>query len=230
MADQKENKRFVLGEGRVINSSLFEKDTYTGPDGKEGKPSYKIEMAYPKVEGGPIDDLLARMQAFVDEHFPGASNEDPAGILDIDGGKVISSVLDGDVLAANKEKLGKKGDAYKGHWVIRSNTMYNKDGNDAPGGIEVWDEEVQPVTPLDQTKVYNGCHGHVAVTIGSYELTNNVTKEKLNALKLYLNAFQKTKDGERLASQASTSSLFKPVGRTPGAGAATTGGRRAAKG
>ena len=47
-----------------------------------------------------------------------------------------------------------------------------------------------------------------------------------DGVNLYLQGFQRTRDGEHIVSAADTSQLFKPVGREKGAGT----GKRARKG
>ncbi len=136
-----EVKTFLLPEGRVINASLFEKDTYTDAQGNAGKPSYKIEVAFEPddVEGeGTIEDAL--IDHACEKWGDGAEKD----YLD---GKMRSPLLDGDKLAEKREARGKPGDAYKGKLVIRAHTLFNKDGEDAPGGIQVWNDD-NPVGPI----------------------------------------------------------------------------------
>ena len=223
MAEQKKKEaaeRFALPEGRVINSSLFEKDQYQPERGQPGKPMYKIEIAFPKDDGTGkcvLDEVFARLQKFADDNWePPADANDPAGLLNVDGGYIISGVRDGDKLAAKREKAGKKGDAYRGMWVIRANTEFNADGQSGPGGIEVFDEDVNRIYPPEKHKVYNGCYGHAVVSLGAWEDDDTGN----HAITFYLAGFQKTKDGEKLASFQSSSTLFKPVGRKPGETAA----------
>lgn len=216
MAEAKrETKTLLLPVGRLINESLFERDSYTGPDGKEGTPSYKIELAFdPKdVQGeGTVEDAI--LDAGIEKWGP--SFED----LYLDG-KIIGPFISGDKLAARRVEKGKEGGAYAGKLVARANTIYNLNGQDAPGGIQVWDEQVKPIGPANRQAVYPGCFGQAAVTIHCY-LDNRGDK----AMKFYLSAFQKTGDGEKLVASKDTSSLFKPVGKPAGDADATTGRRR----
>ena len=209
MADKKEVEIFTLPEGRVINCALFEKEIYTNPKGEAGKPSYKIEIAFdPKdVEGeGTFEDILAD---FADEKWGEGAGQD---FLD---GKIRNPFLNGDKRAAKREKDDKPGDAYKGKVYIRPHTLFNRDGRDGPGGIAVWndgaDGEVGPIEPMNADQVYPGCYGKVAVTIGSYE-----DNQGDPCLMLYLSAFQKTNDGDKLMTPRDTSKLFEPVGRKKG--------------
>lgn len=215
-------KQIALPEGRIINHSLFKRDQFN----EEAKPSYKIELAFPK-EGGTLDSFMEELLAKADDTWPGLKGKDAE--IDIDDGNLISGILDGDVLAARREEKGKKGDAYKGMWVIRANTQYNLHGVEGEGGVAVYDEAVELIQPAAQGNVYNGCYGIAAVTIGTYTTEDKRTKVTYKAMKCYLSAFQKTKDGEKLVSQADHSKLFKPVGRTAPAGA-ETGSRRSRKG
>lgn len=217
MAKQTEKKeafQFTLPKGRMINGSLFIKDKFD----EKATPSYKIEVAFPK--DGDFDAVIEKLLEFVDNTWPGLKDKDAE--LNIDGGNIISGIIDGDRLAAKREKDGKKGDAYKGMWVIRASTIYNHEGRDGDGGVQVWDAAVKPVEPTDAGKVYNGCYVKVAVSLGNYEDDRSGN----NGIKFYLNAVQKVDDGEKLVAQRDTSVLFKPVGRTEGAAESTTRSRR----
>ena len=214
-AKKKEKKVFLLPEGRLINESLFEKDAYTDAQGRAGTPMYKVEMAFDpaSVTGeGTFEDNLADAaadawgDAWFDRFFDG---------------DVKSPFLSGDKLAQKRADKGKEGDAYKGKLVLRSSTIYNLNGQDAPGGIQVWDENVQPIGMANRSVIYPGMYGVLAVTIHPY-LTNEGDK----ALKCYLEAFQRTRDGEKLVASKDSSKLFKPVGRDTGA----SEGRRSRRG
>lgn len=218
MADKTETKIFLLPEAMLINEALFEKDAYTGEDGKPGTPFYKAEMAFDPatVTGqGTIEDELANAaadkwgDAWFDRYFEG---------------HVTTPLLSGDKLAQRRADKGKEGKAYEGKIVIRANTIYNLNGQDAPGGIQCWDEAVKAIGPANRQAIYPGCFGQMAVTIWPY-LDGRGDK----ALKFYLTAFQKTRDGEKLVAARDTSSLFKPVSKPAGEASKTTGrARRAA--
>jgi len=199
----------VFPEGRVINCSLFEKDAYEDAKGNKGTPSYKIEMAYDP------DDLIPAEDQIVDYAISlwGPSAEDQ-----YNDNVIKSPIIDGDKLAAKREKKGKAGDAYKGKDVIRANTQFNLHGQNAPGGVYVCGPDAGQIEAVNQSKVYNGCYGIMAGTVKEYE-DNDGNK----ALKIYLSGFQKTKDGERLASGTDFSKVFQPVA---GAASSEGGGRR----
>lgn len=218
----KEKTTVLFPEGTLINASLFEKDTYTDPEGRPGTPSYKIEVAYDKkdleVEGGVFDQYLA----FIDKTF-GAN---PERVMDIDGGDVVTPFLDGDKLAKKRQKAGKKGDAYEGKIVVRSSTIFNKHGQDAPGGIQVWDPQVQEIGPANQGDIYPGCKVRVATSLNVWVKKGSGNEDDRDAIKSYLDGVQKTDDGERLVTGKDTSVLFKS--RDGGAAANTS--RRSRKG
>lgn len=205
MAKREENTvkidTFTLPEGRVINHSLFKKDAFDD----KSVPSYKIELAFDK-DSAEMADLEDMLLDAADQRWGAGAGDDPDLVLPL---------LDGDKLAKKREKKGKQGDAYKGMIVIRSNTIYNLDGQDGPGGIQVFDADAAPIEPARQGEVYQGCYGIGAVNIGFYE-----DNDGNNAIKLYLAAFQKTRDGERLVTASDRSTLFKPVGRENGGGTA----------
>ena len=197
MAKKVEKKTSVqqrlLPVGRVINHSLFRKEQFN----EKATPSYKIELAFDK---GELDDFYNQCLDYANETW-GAGSEDA----------VIIPIKDGDEMAAKRKKDGKPGDAYAGKDVIRANTIYNKDGDDGDGGIQVLNVDVSPIGPANASEIYLGCLGIAAVTFGNYQdqATGN------NAITLYLAAFQKTADGDRLVTAKDYSGLFKPVGRVP---------------
>jgi len=197
MAKRVEKKTSVqqrlLPVGRVINHSLFRKEQFN----EKATPSYKIELAFDK---GELDDFHNQCLDYANETW-GAGSEDA----------VIIPIKDGDEMAAKRKKDGKPGDAYAGKDVIRANTIYNKEGDDGDGGIQVLNVDVSPIGPANASEIYLGCFGIAAVTFGNYQdqATGN------NAITLYLAAFQKTADGDRLVTAKDYSGLFKPVGRAP---------------
>jgi len=214
MADKKETKTILLPEGRVINASLFEKDQYAPEKGSPGVPSYKIELAFdPKlVTGqGTVEDEL--INAACDEW--GDPAED-----DFLNGVIRSPLLKGDDLAKDREERGKAGDAYKGMIVIRANTFFNLNHQDAPGGIQVYGPDVKEIGPATQNEIYPGCYGQAAVVISAYLM------DRKRGVKFYLTAFQKTRDGDKLVSQANYSTLFKPVAGAGSPTADAPAGRR----
>lgn len=199
-------------KGRMINGSLYVKDAYD----EKSVPSYKIEIAVKgtSATNPALAELEDTMLDFADARWGKGAGDDPDLVL---------PMLDGDVLARKREKKGKEGDAYKGTTVLRANTIYNKDGIDGPGGIQVYDEDVQEVPPARSGELYPGCEVEIAFTLSGYE-----DNQGNNALKLYLSAVQKVGDGEKLVRAADRSTLFKPVGRSGGGAAAGEGRRRRA--
>lgn len=186
-----------LPEGRLINSALFTKDAYN----EKSVPKYKIEVAFSKKDKA-FDEIIGEVEAAAQSKYGAKAKLD----IDIDGGEVVSGIIDGDKLAAKREKKGKEGDAYKGTWVIRASTIYNKHGEDGPGGITVLDEACEDVDPTQKHEVYNGCYIEALTAIGFY--TNDDGEDCLN---WYLKAVQKVGDGEKLAGTASdVKSAFKP--------------------
>ena len=187
-----------LPEGRLINSALFTKDAYN----EKSVPKYKIEVAFSKKDKA-FDEIIGEIEAAAQAKYGSKAK------LDIDGGDVVSGIIDGDKLAAKREKKGKEGDAYKGTWVIRASTIYNKHGEDGPGGITVLDEALEEVDAAQNkvdNVVYNGCYIEALTALGFY--TNDDGEDCLN---WYLKAVQKVGDGEKLAGTASdVKAAFKP--------------------
>lgn len=214
----------TLPEGRLLWGALFKRDIYKDPKtGAEGKPAYKVQMGISPDGADSLTDAIA--DALEDKYGPDVAN------AWIDGkDNVMSPFKEGDDLAAAKEAAGKKGDAYKGLMIFSAETLYNADGQEADGGIEVYDEQVNRVLPASASTVYNGSYGMAAVQIHVYDTTvdvranGRIVKEKVYKVKFRLKGYQKTRDGDKLASQGggSVAGAFKPVGRAPEA----DGGRR----
>ena len=201
--ERKETKTVLTPVGRLINEALFEKDKFN----EEATASYKIEMAFPWDDVAKLEDELA---AAAQEKWGGSAGDDYMN------DKIISPLLDGDKLAARREEKGKPGDAYKGMAVLRAKTIYNKDGLNASGGIQVFGPETEEIDPINRREIYTGCYGKAVVSIGNYDDSRSGD----HALMFYLHAFQKTKDGERLITARDYSEVFKPVGREEGSGPA----------
>jgi len=196
-----EKTQILTPVGRLINHALFEKDKFVDAKGNEGKPSYKIEMAFDP------DDLKDLEDAIVDACVTkwGASAE-----KDYDEGKINSPILDGDDLAAKRVAKGKQGDAYVGKLVIRASTQFNLDGQDAPGGVYVAGDDGNALDFTQRGTVYQGCMGMALIEVNCYDPIGRDGKPGVN---LYLKGFQWTGEGERLVSN-SAAGAFKPVGRT----------------
>lgn len=191
-------------EGRLINGHLFVKSAYTDPrTQKPGTPYYTLEMAFdPKdIYNSKDPDAL--------ESIVAAAIEEKWGEQVWDDYDVRMPFLEGDDLKKRRERKGKEGEAYGGKTVIRAKTIYNKDGEDDVGGIEVYDEAVQPIAAAQKGQIYNGCMGIAVLSINLYE--DNAGNP---AAGFYLKAFQKTGDGERLRSHSDRSGMFKPIKTT----------------
>ncbi len=199
MTEKKTNDPITLPEGRVINQSLFTKDQFND----KATPSYKIEVAFDK---GALNDLFnACLDCAVEKWGEGADEDDD----------LIIPILDGNVLAAKREKKGKVGDVYKDKDVIRANTIFNANGDDAPGGAAVYGPELEVIGMAQMGEVFRGCYGYVAVTLAPYISEGNHGEPDRNAITLYLTAFQKTRGDkdDLIAGSADHSTLFKAVGR-----------------
>ena len=210
MAEEK--VRHLTPVGRLIHESLFEKDQYTTDKGKDGDPAYKIEVAFDRddVEGdGTIEDGI--MDAVVAEWGEAAEQQ----LLD---GKIKTCLIDGEELKARREEKGKNGDAYAGKLVMRASTKFNKHGQDAPGGVQVYDEDVQEIGPATRDQIYPGCLVQVGLVFSCYDVQGK-------GVKAYLVAVQKVGEGEKLVSQADHSTLFKPAARSE-----SGGGRKSRRG
>ena len=181
MAKKKAEKKeaavvHLLPEGRVINHSLFKKDQFNA----QATPAYKIELAFPK---GALDDFFDLCLNFAVEKWGEGADTEEAG--------TIIPIIDGNKLADKREANGKPGDAYRDMDVIRANTIYNKNGEDGPGGIQVLNMDTSEVGPANAGEVYQGCFGIAAVTMSGYLKEGTGNDPDRNAITLYLAAFQK---------------------------------------
>ncbi|MGH7409621.1 MAG: ssDNA-binding protein [Candidatus Methylomirabilis sp.] len=214
MADKKQVKKFVTPEGRLVWGHLFEKEAGTF-NGKPAVPAYKVQMAF---ELDALKDLIDEVYTLAQATWGNVE-------LDIDGGTVATPFKDGDEEKAKKESRGKKGDAFAGKIVFSAKTIYNSEGQDAPGGIEAYLPDLSKADLATRGEFYNGCMGQAAITMGIY--TDNNGKPGIN---FYLAAFQQTGDSERLFAQTDHSSLFTARGGAVGRTAAAPAGRRVRKG
>lgn len=201
-----EKQRVTTPVGRLINNSLFEKDAYTDEKGREATPSYKIEMAFDEKDIVELENAI--VAAAVAEWGKDAEK-------DYDKGEIRSPIIDGNELAKKREAKGKKGDAYAGKLVIRAATIYNRNGDDAPGGVYVCGPDAVEIDFANRGEIYNGVLGVAVVVPSAYSVSGE------RGVTLYLQGFQKVEDGERLRGQ-DVSSLFKPM---MGKGSETKGRR-----
>lgn len=201
--DKKAAEVHLLPKGMVINHSLFSKDQYN----EKATPSYKIELAFEKKA----------LDAFYDKLLDFAVDKWGKGADDKDSGLIIP-IKSGDIFAKKREAKGKSGDAYAGKEVIRANTIFNKHGEDGPGGVAVYDMDAETeIGVANGDEFYRGCFAQAAVVIGSYTTEDN-DGNPVNGLTLYLSAVQKVGDGDPLTAPKDHSALFKPVGREEGEG------------
>lgn len=185
-------------EGRLINGSLFEKDVYKDDKGREATPSYKIEIAF-----DDNDDL-----ADLEEAIIAAAVEtwgDKAEAM-YDSGEISGPLLVGDDLAKARQERGKEGDAYAGKIVARAHTIFNKHGENAPGGVYVAGSDGLEL-PFDKRgTIYNGSYGIAVVTPETYEISGK------KGVTLYLSGYQFSRDGEPLRGN-SVAGMFKPLAK-----------------
>ena len=210
-----ETKTVATPEGRLINESLFEKDKFDD----KATPSYKMELAI---------DNDADFEALEEALYQAAVAEWGEEVVDKEwnADEILLPFKDGDTMATRREEKGKPGDAYKGKTVIRAHTIYNKDGSNGPGGIQVYDTDLSEIGAVNRSAIYSGCYGEAGVTVGCYI----DSRTDAHALMFYLVVFHKTKDcadDERLVTAADHSKLFKPVGKkASGRSTGRAGGRK----
>ena len=206
-----ETTRLTTPIGRLVNGSLFEKDAYKDERGHEATPSYKIEMAFDEVDIEALENAV--VEAAIAEWGAGAEQ-------DYEDGIIRSPILEGDDLAKKRQEKGKSGDAYEGKVVVRASTIYNRHGEDAPGGVYVCDENAKELDFAERGKIYNGCHGIAALAPQAYSIDGR------KGVTFYLQGFQFVKDGDPLRG-VDPSSLFTATvsAASEGKGRRRRGGR-----
>ena len=200
-----ENNAFALPEGRLINGHLFVRSVYKDDKGREGNPKYSAEVAFPSPSGDAsiLKDFEDHLwEVMVDQFGVEKVNQYEKN------GWLRWPIKEGNKKAARREANGKPGDAYKDMDLITASSLYNKDGDPAEGGIDVFDEAVENIAPVNKSQVWNGCMGVIAVKAKGYEGTSDNDDPFISCV-LYLEAFQKTGDGERLAAAPNRSGLFQ---------------------
>ncbi len=208
---------FALPEGRLINGHLFVRQVYKDDKGREGKPNYSAEMVFEQGQLGEFEKYLENVMVaqFGQEKFNQYEKN----------GWVRWPIRDGDKKAARRKANGKNGEAYEGKDVVSASSLYNKNGDEADGGIEVFDAEVNPIEPVNKSEVFNGSFGCAAVKGKAYERTGD-DGDPIMSVVLYLEAYQKTRDGDRLAQKQDRTALFKKAGGGESSGNKGDGRRR----
>lgn len=219
----------TLPEARGINLHLFVPNAYQDPKpgSKPGEPAYKAEMAFSAEDRDTIEELMADAMA---AEFGKAAGD---AFFNRDAG-YFSPFLDGDELAGARAAKGKEGDAYKGKFILRMNTIYNHAGvkiaEGGSGGIAVYGPDAERIEVARQSEVFNGSYGIVAVTFKARESTDDVIENgrkrqvTSRTIKTYLKAYQMTRGEEADRLTSAQANPFKPLQRAGAAGA--DGGRR----
>ncbi len=205
MSDKKEQIKVTTPEGRVIHANVFKRDKFDDA----AEPFYNIEMAFsPSDLSGDDNDFENALFDFMCDNW-----ED--GEAAFNDGNFRDPRLDGDKLQKKREAKGKDGEAYAGKLILRAKTKFNKDGDDAEGGLAVHNPDTTLMSFDDSREIYGGMFGHIAVTFYGWEqdLPDGETR---HAVSLYLVALQKTREGERLATQQDTASNFSAVAEKGG--------------
>jgi hypothetical protein len=198
MAENKKQAITEYVEGRMTNGALFEKDQFVDARGKAADPSYKIELVSTEANIVALEEAVVK--AAVAEWGAEAADQ----YYDTD--EIRSPIQDAAAYAAKRREKGKVADAYEGDglFIVRASTIFNKNGENAPGGVYVCNEESAEVGFAERDQVYNGCYVMANVTASPYVIDGR------RGVTLYLNGVQKTADGERLRGK-DPSSLFKPM-------------------
>lgn len=149
----------------------------------QGTKKYSVTCLLPKSDKAGYDAL---MKAICEEY---QANKDTVlkGIA-----KPKIPVHDGDGTTSTGAEFGPE---CKGHWVFTASA-----NETFPPSVV--DQRVQPI--MNQTDVYSGCWGHVAISIYAY---NNQSK----GIGFGLNGIQKVKDDEALGFSFNASDAFSTV-------------------
>ena len=185
--------------GRLGFNALFEKDSYRDEKtGAESKPKYKADLILERNS-----DLDALWDVIYAVAIEGSGKDEATVATAVDNGWMSVPLKDGDDIKKAREARGKNGDAVAGKEVLRASTSFNADGNDAPGGIYVVDEDNNALDWNRRNKVYLGCDMRFSVSFQYYQ---NGSNEGVTA---YLNGAQYVGPGVRLGQDKSA--LFSPL-------------------
>ncbi len=205
----KENVAKTLPAGRLTHHSMFVRDIYTPTKGAPAEPSYKIEMLWHKdADIGIIEDII--LEAIEDE-WGELTQEEADDILAGKSDEYSSPLKDGNKYI--RKEPDKNREVYEDGKYLRAKTKFNKHGDDDAGGIMVYNEDMDELQATDQKQVYSGSYGRMAVTTNAYV----DSKTDKRSISFYLSAYQRTKDGDRLAVQRDHSTLFGKVTKEGGA-------------
>lgn len=191
-----------LPEGLVTFPNLFEKDAYTPQGGQPGKPQYKNEMVY---EWDDIEDVIDELLDIADKEWPDILDDYDDIDAAYDDDALILPFIDGTKYAKKRRRDKPEGkfDHYEDMALVRPHTEFNLHGANAPGGIQVLNAKIKPIDPMQASEIYPGCYGFMLVTPNCY-----MTNDGDWGISFYLNAFQKSRDGERLFAQTDYSGAF----------------------
>ena len=164
--------KFTTGKGRFSYPHIFE--PYAAAEGQEKK--YSTAFLIPKEDKETAKKLGDACKAVFEEH----KNTTFKGLL---YEEVSKPYHDGD---GRKPKGGEYGPECKGHWVLQTSSKRPP---------LVVDRDRQTVT--DQTSIYPGCYGRIAVNLYAYNVSGN------RGIACGLNAAQTFKYGETLGGGAS---------------------------
>lgn len=190
--------QFITPVGRLGFNALWEKDSYRDEKtGAESEPKYKADII---LDPSETEELWGTIY---DEALAHCEMDEDALDKAINAGLFTVPIKDGDEIAAKREAKGKNGDAVKGKEVLRAGTAFNANGDNAPGGIFVVDENNEQIDFDRRNKVYLGCDMKMSITLSFYKTG---TSQGVTA---YLNGAQFVGDNERIGQDKSN--LFKPL-------------------
>lgn len=156
-------------------------NAFTPKMNNQGVEKYSVTCLLPKSDKAGYEQIMRAINKEISEEADGK-------LKGVAQPKI--PIHDGDGTSPTGLEYGAE---CKGHWVFTASA-----NADRPPAIV--DTRVQPI--INQTELYSGCYGHVAISIYAY---NNSTK----GIGFGLNGIQKTKDGEALGSSFDAKSAFK---------------------
>ncbi len=172
------SRQFTTNQVRLSYVSVFQpRET------PQGQKKYSVTCLLPKSDKEGYEALVAA----INEEFQANKDTVLKGIA-----KPKIPVHDGDGVTSTGAEYGPE---CKGHWVFTASANENFPPS-------VVDQRVQPI--INQTEVYSGCWGHVAISIYAY---NNQSK----GIGFGLNGVQKVKDDEPLGFTFDAKEAFSKV-------------------
>lgn len=186
MADQVET-RLITPEFRVFFPELLAPRAFKDlKTGRLGEPKYSVTMAFdPSV----IADLTRTAGVAARAKFG-----------NLPAAEIAWPLKRGDILADKAKAKNKNRESWRGLIILAADSLKH---------VSVCDAKGQDI--IDAKQLYSGCYGRAEINFFAYE---NGLNENKPSVKAYLNAFIKTRDGERIGGRDAKTVFAGIIGET----------------